>query len=63
MSLLSERLYVSSLVSVNLIVGALLYLLGSPAFAGMLCVLALVVAGSVFLPVTPQQSTAEFATD
>jgi hypothetical protein len=62
---LVERLYVASLVSVNLILGALLYLLGSPVFAGVLCALGFVVAvgGIVSSPVEPRQSAADLAAD
>lgn len=65
MDSLAERLYVASLVSVNLTLGALLYLLGSPVFAGVLCVLGLTVAaaGIVSLPADPRQSTPNSATD
>lgn len=52
MSPLAERLYVASLVTADLTLGTLLYLLGSPVFAGVLCALGLVVAvgrvGSIY---------------
>mgnify|MGYP000117916932 CR=1 FL=1 len=65
MTSLAECLYVASLVSVNLTLGALLYLLGSPVFAGVLCVLGCIVAagGIVSLPTEHPQSTAGFAAD
>jgi len=65
MSSLVERLYVASLVAVNLILGGLLYLLDSPVFAGVLCALALVVAvgGIASSPVEPRQSAADITAD
>jgi hypothetical protein len=65
MSPLTERLYVASLISVNLILGALLYLLDSPVFAGVLCALGLVVAvgGIASHPADPRQSGADPTAD
>lgn len=58
---LAERLYVAALVSVNLTFGGLLYLVGSPIFGGMLCVLGFTVAVGriVPMPAEHRQSTAD----